>query len=84
MNDLDTERTKLKFSLPQLCTIIGALVVCTWRVNSTLNELRNDIRAANDRAGACWTVEDQNRWVWAVNRAGKISLPYPIELKSVP
>ena len=84
MTDFDTERAKLKFSVSQLCVILGAIVMCTWRVNETLNQLREDIRAAHEKAETCWTVEDQNRWVWVANRNTKLLLPYPVELKSAP
>jgi hypothetical protein len=77
--EINTDRTRLSFSLPQMCIIIGAIVMGTVFVCCYANGVEQQVAGLRGQMNWVWTQEDMREWVESArNRNPAVQWPYPV------
>jgi hypothetical protein len=87
MSDLD-HSTRVRFSVPQLATVIVAIIAGTWVVGTQLHSLTDRLARLEERLGqngTHWTNREYDMAIWLMvkkNPALNLNVPYSGEVRA--
>lgn len=59
-----TPETPLLLPIGLLCTLVGLLILATWRLANFIRDLRDEVRNT-------WSFRDQERWALTMERENR-------------